>query len=48
MWGHVECIKVLVEAGADYNVKTRHKETAKDIAIRYGQDQCVTYLECTG
>ena len=48
MWGHIDCLKVLIRAGADYNMKTRHEETVKQLSSRYGQTQCVSYLECTG
>ena len=42
-WGKLECLQLLAEKGAEYNL-TRYKETPKDIAIRYGQKECVNFL----
>lgn len=47
-WGHVGCLRVLVGCGAEHQLKTRHKETPRDIAARYGQTRCVEYLDCVG
>ena len=48
IWGQLECVKVLVSLGADYHLTTRHKETVQDLASRYGNTKCVTYINCAG
>lgn len=49
IWDRLECLKILVnEGGADYQSKTRHDENVKDLALRYGNTNCVEFIECTG
>lgn len=47
-WGRVECLKVLVEGGANLHHKTTYDETARDIALRYKQTECVDFLDWAG
>jgi len=47
-WNRVESLKVLIDNGADYDLKTRYNEVAKDIAERYGNHSCTTYLDSAG
>lgn len=47
-WGHLECLKTLVSLGADHLLTTRHKETPRDVAVRYGKEECVSYLDAVG
>lgn len=44
-WGRVECLKVLVDGGAGLHNKTIYDETARDIALRYKQTECVDFLD---
>ena len=48
VWGHLDCVKSLVQAGADIKKPTRHNERARDSAARYGHAKCVAYLDRTG
>jgi ankyrin repeat protein len=47
MWGYKSSLKLLVAAGAECKLATNKSETAKDIASRYGHEDCVQFLECT-
>lgn len=47
-WGQVDCLQVLAERGADSKNLTRYKETPKDMAERYGHQECVNYLRFHG
>ncbi|ESN98931.1 hypothetical protein HELRODRAFT_135312, partial [Helobdella robusta] len=35
MWSQLDCLKVLLNKGADVNLKTLNEETAYDVAKRY-------------
>ena len=48
IWDQLECMKILISSGADYSLTTRHMETVRDLASRYGNTKCVTYIDCTG
>ena len=48
VWGRLECLKLLVTAGAICNSQTRHKETVRDLAIRYGNKPCVDFIDYSG
>ena len=47
-WGKVDCIKTLVEANADFHMKTMENETPCQVAARYGHQECVDYLDWAG
>ena len=47
-WGKVDCLKMLVDNGADLQLKTKHGERAREIALRYNQTECVDYLDWAG
>ena len=47
-WGHVDCLKVLVAQGCDIQIRNTHGERAREAAARYGQENCVTYLDKAG
>ena len=47
-WGHLSCLSALADAGADCFLLTRHKETPKATALRYGHPQCVQFLNILG
>ena len=47
-WGYLECAEVLVSLGADPQLKTRHGESAIDLALRYNRTDCANYLNCVG
>ncbi|XP_031792775.1 ankyrin repeat domain-containing protein 45 isoform X1 [Sarcophilus harrisii] len=44
-WGRLETLKALVELEVDIDVVNFHNETARDVAIRYSQTECVGYLD---
>ncbi|KYO24341.1 ankyrin repeat domain-containing protein 45 isoform A [Alligator mississippiensis] len=44
-WGQLETLKILVELGADIVATTFRGEKARDIACRYGQAECVDFLD---
>ena len=39
---------MLVSLGADPQLKTRHGESAIDLALRYNRTDCANYLNCVG
>lgn len=47
-WGHLKCLKALVSLGANHLHTTRHKETARDIAMRYKKVDCAEFLDAVG
>lgn len=47
-WGRLDCLKVLGESNAQHLALNRHKESPRDIALRYGHLDCVSYLESHG
>jgi len=47
-WGQLAAVKSLVAGGADHSVKNQHNETPRDIACRYGKEECVVYLDRSG
>jgi len=47
-WNRVDSLKVLIDNGADYDLKTSYSEAAKDIAERYGNRSCMNYLDSAG
>lgn len=44
-WGKIETLKLLVRQGADLYLATANKEVARDIALRYNNDECADFLE---
>jgi MoaD family protein len=40
LWGHVELLKLLIENGADPNVRNRHGDTAVEIARKQLESNC--------
>ncbi|XP_002738124.2 ankyrin repeat domain-containing protein 45-like [Saccoglossus kowalevskii] len=44
-WDKLDCIKCLVEFGANMKMKTTHGERAKEIALRYNRTECAFYLD---
>lgn len=48
VWGHLACVRSLVQAGADVTKRTRYNERARDAAARYGHQECVKYLDRIG
>lgn len=44
-WGKIDSMKILVSYGADIQMRTRHGERARETALRYGQTECVDYLD---
>ena len=47
-WGQLTCLQLLGSKGADCFAITRHKETPKAIAQRYGHLECVQFLDNLG
>ena len=47
-WGKIDCLKILVDGGADLQLKTKDNERARETALRYGQTECVDYLDWAG
>lgn len=47
-WGRIQCLKTLVELAADQQMRTAHGERAREIAERYGQTECVDFLDWAG
>lgn len=45
MWGRLACLKELVALGAPHDTKTRHGETAKDLAVRYNHTDCAEFMD---
>ena len=43
-WGFFECLRLLVESGADLSLVSLHGETALTAAVKTGQDDCVQYI----
>ena len=44
-WNKLNCVKFLVQNDANILAKTKHGETARDIAERYQHNECKWYLE---
>lgn len=47
-WGRLETLKVLVELDADIEARNYWEESARDVAARYSQAECVEFLERAG
>jgi len=47
-WGKIDCLKELVNNGADLQLHTSNKERAREIALRYNKTECVDYLDWAG
>ena len=47
-WNRVECLKVLVDSGADCDLKSNYNEVARDVAARYDNRSCTNYLDSAG
>lgn len=47
-WGKIETVQCLVENGADMQAKTTYGERARESALRYGNIECVDYLDWAG
>jgi len=47
-WNRVESLKVLVDSGADRELKNSYNELARDVAERYGNRSCMNYLDSAG
>jgi len=46
--GFVSCVKVLVQGGAQLNLKTNNGDTALDKAVDYDEQECGEYLRSVG
>ncbi|XP_074164484.1 ankyrin repeat domain-containing protein 45 isoform X2 [Sminthopsis crassicaudata] len=44
-WGRLETLKALVDLEVDIEAVNFRNETARDVAIRYSQTECVDYLD---
>ncbi|XP_036611952.1 ankyrin repeat domain-containing protein 45 [Trichosurus vulpecula] len=44
-WGQVETLKTLVDLEVDIEALNFRNETARDVALRYSQTECVDYLD---
>ncbi|XP_068921661.1 ankyrin repeat domain-containing protein 45 isoform X2 [Petaurus breviceps papuanus] len=44
-WGRVETLKALVDLEVDIEALNFRNETARDVALRYSQTECVDYLD---
>ncbi|XP_054975810.1 ankyrin repeat domain-containing protein 45 [Sorex araneus] len=44
-WGRLETLKALVELDADIEALNYREESARDVAARYSQTECVEFLE---
>ena len=42
--GHLRCLKVLVDAGANMEIKNRQGKTPKHVAMMEQNFECVNYL----
>lgn len=47
-WGHLDCVKMLVNSGVDLKITNIHGEHARDAAARYGKQDCVDFLHRAG
>ena len=47
-WNRVESLKVLIDSGADCDIKNSYNETARDVAVRYENRRCINYLDTAG
>lgn len=47
-WGRLETLKALVELDADIEARNYLEESARDVAARYSQTECVEFLEWAG
>ena len=47
-WGHLDCVKMLVNNGIDLQVVNVHGERAREAAARYGKQDCVDFLDRAG
>ena len=47
-WGQLETLKALVAGGANPSLVNVRRETACNIAERYGKKDCVDYLQSAG
>ncbi|EDO44676.1 predicted protein, partial [Nematostella vectensis] len=42
--GHLKCLKILVDAGADTEIRSSQGQTAREIAIAEGKYECANFL----
>ena len=47
-WGHLDCVRMLVNYGIDLQVTNVHGERAREAAARYGKQDCVDFLDRAG
>jgi len=47
-WGQLDAVKSLISGGSDHLLKNQYNETARDMASRYGKQECVVYLDRSG
>jgi hypothetical protein len=47
-WGHLDCVKMLVNYGIDMQIMNVHGERAREAAARYGKQDCVDFLDRAG
>ncbi|XP_074078149.1 ankyrin repeat domain-containing protein 45 isoform X2 [Macrotis lagotis] len=47
-WGQLETLKTLVDLEVDMEALNFRNETARDVALRYSQMECVDYLDFAG
>ncbi|BFZ05838.1 hypothetical protein BsWGS_08877 [Bradybaena similaris] len=44
-WGHLPILKILLDNGVNLHQLNIHGETARDVALRYLQQECADFLE---
>jgi len=47
-WNRVDSLRLLVDSGADCDLKNAYNEVARDVAERYGNRSCINYLDSAG
>ena len=47
-WNRKESLKLLIDNGADCDIRNSYNETARDVAIRYRNHSCISYLDTAG
>ena len=47
-WGHLDCVKMLVNCGINMQIVNVHGERAREAAARYGKQDCVDFLDRAG
>ena len=47
-WGHKDCLKILVQNGAEVDLRTKYGETPRQLAVRYKHSDCISYIDWAG